>query len=307
MKKLYRSVFLLAFVYFLNIVCSHAQLPFDEIMMPKGEICMAGIFEVGKWDQYWEGDYLRRNANIGTLTRQMVMPMVAFGLSENINIITSVPYISTDPSGGTQVGQSGFQDINVSVKVDWLKRQVGNGRVLFLTNAHFARPVGRYLSDYMPFSIGVGAPELGLRAIGGYKMENGLVFRVAGAYLWRGQTQIERDYYYQNGSVYSSFMNVPNAFNFHAAIGYWALENRLRLEATYMSLNCLNGDDIRAYNRPQPTNKMEVSQIGVWAQYYIKADKGLGALAYFNQVVSGRNVGMAAILGVGLTYQLKIY
>jgi hypothetical protein len=79
------------------------------------------------------------------------------------------------------------------------------------------------------------------------------------------------------------------------------------MEATFMSLNCLTGDDIRSYNRPQPTNKMEVSQVGAWVQYFIKSDRGLGALAYFNQTVSGRNMGKAATFGIGLTYQFKAF
>lgn len=286
---------------------AQAQTPWDEVMMDKGEICAAFMYEHSSWNQYWEGSYLRENANIGTFTRQMGMPMIAMGVAKNINIIASLPYVHTQASGGTQVGQSGIQDLSVSVKVDWLKKQIGPGRLLFLTNAHFASPVGNYLSDYMPFSIGFGAPELGIRGIGGYKMDNGLVFRAGLAYLWRGQTEIERDYYYENGSVYSPFMNVPNAVNLHGAIGYWAFENRLRVEATYMSLNCLSGDDIRAYNRPQPTNKMEVSQVGGWVQYYIKADRGLGALAYFNQTISGRNMGKATTIGLGLTYQFKAF
>lgn len=286
---------------------SIAQTPWDEVMMGKGEICAALIYEHSTWDQYWEGTYLRSNANIGTFTRQTAMPMIAMGLTKKINIIASLPYINTEASGGTQAGQSGIQDLSISAKVDWLQKQVGNGKLLFLTNAHFSTPVGNYLSDYMPFSLGVGAPELGLRGIAGYKMDNGLIFRAAAAYLWRGQTEVERDYYYENGSVYSSFMNVPNALNFHGAIGYWAFDNRLRMEATFMSLNCLTGDDIRSYNRPQPTNKMEVSQVGGWVQYFIKSDQGLGALAYFNQTISGRNMGKATTIGVGLTYQLKVY
>lgn len=307
MKKIYRSVILATILYLSYLPSVKAQLPFDEVMMGKGEICFAGMYEHSSWNTYWEGSYLRENANIGTFTRQMAMPMLAMGLSQKINLIASLPYISTKASGGTQVGQSGIQDLSISVKVDWLQKQLGNGSLLFLTNVHYSNPVGNYLSDYMPFSIGVGAPEVGLRGIGAYKMENGLVFRAALAYLWRGQTEIERDYYYQDGSVYSSLMNVPHALNIHGAIGYWAFDNRLRLEATYTSLNCLSGDDIRSYNRPQPTNKMEVSQVGAWAQYYIKADRGLGALAYVSQTISGRNMGKATTIGVGLTYQFKVY
>lgn len=286
---------------------AYSQTPWDEVMMGKGEICAAFIYEHSSWNQYWEGSFLRENANIGTFTRQMGMPMIAKGITKKVNIITSIPYIGTNASDGTLAGQSGLQDLSISVKVDWIQKQVGKGRLLFLTNTHFSTPIGNYLSDYMPFSIGVGAPELGIRGIGGYKMDNGLVFRASLAYFWRGQSEIERDYYYENGSVYSSFMNVPNAVNFHGAIGYWTLGNRLRMEATFMSLNCLTGDDIRSYNRPQPTNKMEVGQIGGWFQYYIKEDRGLGALVYFNQAVSGRNMGKATTIGVGLTYQFKVY
>lgn len=306
MKKIIRFTAILAVCFALSFTSS-AQTPWDEVMMGRGEICAALIFEHSTWDQYWEGTYLRENANIGTFTRQSAMPMIAMGLTKKINLIASVPYINTKASDGTQAGQSGFQDLSLSVKVDWLQKQLGSGRLLFLTNAHFSTPVGNYLSDYMPFSLGAGAPELGLRGIGGYKMDNGLVFRASLAYLWRGQTEVERDYYYENGSVYSSFMNVPNALNFHGAIGYWAFDNRLRMEATFMSLNCLTGDDIRSYNRPQPTNKMEVSQVGAWVQYFIKSDQGLGALAYFNQTINGRNMGKATTIGLGLTYQLKVY
>jgi len=307
MKKFYGSLLLVTLLYFSQVLQVKAQLPWDEIMMGRGEICAALMYEHSSWNQYWEGSYLRENANIGTFTRQMGMPMIAMGLTKKINIITSLPYVSTKASGGTQVGQSGIQDLSISAKVDWLQKQLGPGRLLFLTNAHFSTPVGNYLSDYMPFSIGFGAPEFGLRGTGAFKMDNGLVFRAAFAYLWRGQSEIERDYYYQDGSVYSSFMNVPDALNIHAAIGYWAFDNRLRLEATYMSLNCLNGDDIRSYNRPQPTNKTEVSQVGAWAQYYINSERGLGALAYINQTISGRNMGKATTIGVGLTYQFKVY
>jgi hypothetical protein len=306
MEKIFRLAALLAVWIGLSLP-SFAQTPWDEVMMGKGEICAALMYEHSSWDHYWEGTYLRQNANIGTFTRQMGMPMIAMGVSKKVNIIASLPYVHTKASGGTQAGQEGIQDLSISAKVDWLQKEVGPGRLLFLTNAHFSTPVGNYLSDYMPFSIGVGAPELGLRGIGGYKMDNGLIFRAALAYIWRGQTEIERNYYYENGSVYSAFMNVPDVVNFHAAIGYWAFDNRLRLEATYQNFNCLTGDDIRAYNRPQPTNKMDFGQVGAWVQYFVKADRGLGALAYFNQTVSGRNVGKATTIGVGLTYQFKVY
>jgi hypothetical protein len=85
------------------------------------------------------------------------------------------------------------------------------------------------------------------------------------------------------------------------------LDYSLRLEAGYMALKCVSGDDIRAYNTPQPTNKMEVEQVGFLAQYYFKkAVKGLGVLAYYTQVIDGRNMGKSTTLGGGATFQFKV-
>ncbi|MDZ7649022.1 MAG: hypothetical protein U5K54_18680 [Cytophagales bacterium] len=51
----------------------------------------------------------------------------------------------------------------------------------------------------------------------------------------------------------------------------------LRLEASYVGLKSTSGDDIRKYNAPQPTNKMEFDQVGFLSQYYFKKHlKGLG-------------------------------
>ncbi|KEO72925.1 hypothetical protein [Anditalea andensis] len=294
-------------VFYLCIKSAYAQMPWDEVKMGKGEVCIAMIYEHGVWNQYWEGNFLRKNDNIGTLTRQAGMVMVAAGLTERINLIAIVPYVATEASGGTQKGQSGLQDLNLSLKAELLKRRVGTGNITLLSNVSYATPMSQYLSDYAPFSIGFGAPELGLRGIAAYKLDNGLIFRSALAYLIRGQAEVERDYYYNNGSIYSQYMDVPNALNFHAAIGYWAMNNQLRLELTYMSLNCLSGDDIRPYNSGQPTNKTEVEQIGSWVQYYINGRKGLGVLAYYNQVIGGRNIGKNATLGIGITYQFQAF
>jgi alpha-acetolactate decarboxylase len=74
-----------------------------------------------------------------------------------------------------------------------------------------------------------------------------------------------------------------------------------------MALKCVSGDDIREYNSPQPTNKMEVEQVGFMAQYYFKkVVKGLGVLGYYSQVIDGRNMGKSTTIGGGVTYQFKV-
>ena len=73
-----------------------------------------------------------------------------------------------------------------------------------------------------------------------------------------------------------------------------------------MRLKSTSGDDIRKYNAPQPTNKVQFDQVGVFVQYYIKPIKGLGVLAYYNQIFDGRNMSKSTTFGGGLTYQFTV-
>jgi hypothetical protein len=134
----------------------------------------------------------------------------------------------------------------------------------------------------------------------------GLYVRATGGHLFRGDTKVERDYYYANGSYYTPWMDVPNAWEYTGAIGWWLLDSSLKLEANYYALQSTSGDDIRKYNAAQPTNKVNFDQVGFSAQYFIQPVKGLGVLAYYSQMLNGRNMGKFTTFGGGLTYQFKI-
>jgi hypothetical protein len=237
------------------------------------------------------------------------MPMVAIGLHDKLNLIIAAPHIKTEskePNGGYLHGVSGFQDISFNLKAQLLESKIGTSELSLFTNVGFSTPLSNYLSDYAPYSIGFGANEFSVRAISRFKLHNGIYVQGAVAYLLRGQTEIERDYYYNNGSYYTNMMDVPDAWNANGAIGIWLLNNALRLEANYVTVRCVSGDDIRRYNAGQPTNKAEFGQVGFAAQYYIKQAKGLGVLGYYSKVISGRNMGQFTTIGGGVTYQFKI-
>lgn len=285
-----------------------AQTPSDAVMMKQFEACFALMYDQGSWDHYWEGSYLRTNGNVGTFSRRMIMPMIAIGLHDRINLIVSAPHIRTESkegSGGYLRGASGMQDLGLSLKGEVFEQAIGTSKVSFLANLGYATPMTNYLSDYLPYSLGFGTTELSLRGIGSFKMHNGL-YAIAGlAHLWRGQTRIERDYYYNNGSYYTDLMDVPNAWNFNVAAGITLFDNSWKLEANYISMKCTSGDDIRKYNAGQPTNKVEAGQVGFMSQYYFKNIKGLGVLAYYSKIISGRNMGQFSNLGLGITYQFR--
>lgn len=285
-----------------------AQTPSDAQMMKKREACIAVIYEHGSFDQYWEGPTLRSNETIATVNRMSVGPMIAVGILDQLNFYVSVPYVkteSTEPNGGQLHGAKGLQDLSIALKYRALNQEIGKGKLSALLATGFAMPVSNYLSDYRPYSIGNGTNELSVRGMLQYKFDMGLYVRGMAGQYFRGQTEVERDYYYNNGSYYTTWMDVPNAFESSAVVGFWFFENSLKVEANYYKLRSTSGDDIRKYNAPQPTNKVIFDQVGATVQYFTTKVKGLGVLAYYNQMLDGRNMGKMTSFGVGATYQFK--
>jgi hypothetical protein len=274
-------------------------------MMPKGEICIALQYDQGTWDRYWEGSTIRVNQNIGTFTKQMGMPMIVGGITDKINVILSLPYVKTAASGGQLTGVQGIQDLGLSVKALLLEKSIGKGKLTGFSNLSFSTPASNYLADYMPFSLGFGANELGIRAIGKYELDKGPYFRASYAYLNRGTAQAERDYYYSNGSFYTATMDVPDAFQSQLTLGSWLFNHKLRVEASLTTIRSASGDDIRTYCMPLPTNKVDFDRVEGFAQYYFKNNGGLGLIATYQQVISGRNMGQFSGYGLGITYQFK--
>lgn len=204
-------------------------------------------------------------------------------------------------------GVQGFQDLNVGIKATAFDKQFTNDRLTVFVVGAYATPLTNYLADYQPYSLGMGTTEVSGRVIAQYETADGLYVRSSLAYLWRGYTEAERDFYFADGvAYYTPWMDVPNAWNHQTAIGMWLLDKSLRVEGTYTTLRCLTGDDIRKQNSPQPTNKVEVDQIGFFAQYYLQSVKGLGVLGYYNLMTDGRNMGKFSTGGLGITYQFQL-
>ena len=100
--------------------------------------------------------------------------------------------------------------------------ELGKGKLAVLASGGYSTPITNYLSDYRPYSIGNGANEWSARGIVQYKFDMGLYIRATGGHLFRGETRVERDYYYANGSYYTEWMDVPmRGSNNGELVGLW--------------------------------------------------------------------------------------
>jgi hypothetical protein len=261
----------------------------DELMMKKKELCIATLLQSDKWDKYWEGSRLRENQNIGVFSKNSITTMIGYGIHDRLNVLIGLPYISTAATQGQSTGVSGFQDISLNVKYK-----------LYSTSSQ------NYLSDYMPFSLGLGTKEFSFRTILHYKLASEFYIRGSTAFLVRTSTNAERDFYYADGPFYTSEMDVPNALQEEISLGIWFFQKSLQVEGSIFNQTSLSGDDIRIQNPPQPTNKMEFTQWGVKARYFPSYVPGCTMFIFYNNVISGRNVGKTHSLGLGLTYQFKL-
>ncbi len=303
-----RYILTLTGLVFLWSISANAQTPADAIFMQQGEACVLLNLDLGRFDQYWEGENLRYNETIAQVRRNTVLPMAAIGIFEKLNFYVGLPHVQTsssEPNGGRFQGAKGFQDLILALKYGVYNKSSEKGEFSVNISGGYSTPATNYLSDYLPYSLGFGADEWNLRAILQYRFTNGLYFRTSGAHLWRGYTEAERDYYYNNGSYYTALMDVPNAWNYQFIAGKWFLNSSLKIEAAYNGLKSTSGDDIRKYNAAQPTNKVEFDQVGISAQYYFPQIKGLGLQTYYNQIINGRNMSKSGNFGFGITYQFN--
>jgi hypothetical protein len=275
-----------------------AQMPHDAIYMNKNLACGALVYGTNHWTDYWENTLKRDNPNIGLLTTQSVTAMMAYGIKRDLNIIAMIPYIKTEASQGNLMGQQGFQDASVFVKV---KSKSYKG-ITAHSVVGFSTPVTNYVPDFMPMSIGLGSSSLIARGILSYSLPKNLYLTSSLTYHARSKVKTDRDSFLGGGKLYNTNqVPVPDAFDAAFRFGYLKKDNQVEIFAEHFS--CTRGDDILRNNMPFLTNDMTMTSVGVYGKYQ---PKSIGVNARVAYVVDGQNVGQSMTLSVGLLYLFKV-
>ncbi len=292
MKKIFNTLII-------SILCqfTFAQMPTDAIYMPKKSLCLAAMYGNTTWSEYWEGELKKNNPNVGKNVTQSVSLMAAYGITNKLNAIVNLPYVTTRNTAGNLMGQKGLQDFSAFIKYKALEIKALSFNVVVGGSV----PTTNYVPDFLPMSIGLQCKTATGRLIAAYNHKSGMYVTASGAYSLRSNITIDRDAYQAYGKVYNTNeVKMPNATD--AAIRFGYMKNGLQVEATLTRFACTSGDNIRRNDMPFPTNNMQATNAGFYAKYQYK---NMGILANITQTLNGLNVGKSLMLMGGVTYQFN--
>jgi hypothetical protein len=277
-----------------------AQSLDDAIFMDRRILCAGLMYTNEQWDRYWEGSLKRENGNIGTLTTQQTSLMAAYGVTNRINVIVSLPYVSTRASQGVLDGQRGAQDLSVGIKFNALSTPLTSAGTLHAIGIiSVSTPVSDYTPDFMPMSIGSRSRRATARGLLSFQAHNGIYVNTGLSFTRRGNVTLDRPAYYTNGQLYlTNEVQMPDLTDATFTLGYQ--RPGLVVPIMLTQQRTLGGGDIRRQDMPFVSNRMDFTRVDGKVQYTLPMAKAVTVHLGASRVLTGRNVGQSTSLLAGL-------
>lgn len=280
---------------------SHAQTLVDGFMRGAGNATVALSYSSESYDEFWKGTTLVREPNLGTIKTQSVSLFASVGIFDYLDVVASLPYISTTASEGYWSSQNGMQDLAVSIKYRPLKHIVEDvGTVSAVLAAGIATPTSNYIPD-APVAIGHYSTMGDLRALLNFHSQMNFFGNVQFGYIRRGDVALDRGY----------STNVPDAAEFITKIGY--AHSDFYVDMWYHNQSARGGTDIGQRSMSErglsfPSNGISFQRVGLNAFMPLTfLDKALGAGIGTAYTFDGRNIGQSLRLSASVVYNLKLW
>lgn len=305
MKQLYKNIkgmFIVLFIINCNL-SAYTQTDIDGIMMEKNGLCIGPMFGYNSWKNYWEGGLKRDNANLGKVSTTQYSIMGNYGISNKLNVLFGLPYITTKASAGQLKGMKGIQDLSLWIKWKAYSKKIGQGRLSLFAIGGYSLPVSDYVADFLPLSIGLQSKNLSLRGMADYQRD-AWFGTISGTYVRRSNIEIDRTSYYTTEMHYTNEVKMPDAASFNVRAGY--RNKGLIAEAVLDNWTTLGGFDITRNNMPFPSNKMNATRIGFNFKYDMPFHPQLSLTGNAFITIAGRNVGQATGFNAGIFYVIDL-
>lgn len=270
-----------------------AQVAVDGFMRGAGKTSASVSFSTESYDEYWQGTTLRSNPNLGTISTRSVGLYIAGGITDYIDLVVSLPYISAKPSAGTWSSQSGLQDLGVAAKVRPIQLEVSGGEFSAIAAGGITMPISDYIPD-APIAIGHYSTNFDSRVVLQYTADFGGFVTLQGGYIHRSNVDLDRGY----------TVAVPDAVDFIGKLGYYT--GPFYVDAWMQRQNAQSGTNLGP-TAPFPTNKQSYTKLGANAYYNIPWVENLGVSVGFGTILDGINVGKATRLSGGISYGLPTW
>jgi hypothetical protein len=285
---------------------ARAQTIDDGVMMGKGELFAGDLYTHDQWDQYWEGGLKRDNGNIGTLTTTSHTVVGVYGVTDRLNVLSNLPYVWTEASQGVLHSMNGVQDLSIAAKYTLLERErspVGALRLIGVFSAAF--PLTDYTPDFLPLSIGSASTRLSWRGTASMQGSDGTFVDASGAYTWRSNVELDRPYYFTDDALHmTNVVNMPPVLDVEVMGGFRG--PRVMAAATVHVQHMASGGDIRRQDAPFVSNRMNALRVGGVVMYPLPKLAPLAVRASYAYTVTGRNVGQADTVSIGLVYRFRL-
>lgn len=283
--KLFNFLFLRCLSLGITLLCtihfSFAQPMVDGFMKGKGHGSLVLSYS---WEQYNQF-YLGTNKTDapppygGQITTQSVSLYGIIGLTDNLDLIANIPYITAKGEGVDTIDQqvNNLQDVSLWLKWRPLQVETDAGNLSFLGAIGFATPLSDYAADAV-LSIGNESTRVDGKLITHYQAGSGFFAELQAGYSLRSN-------------------EVPNATLLAAKLGYAGAG--FYVDAwSETQLSSADAPDIGM--APFNETRVNYTQIGISA--FVPLGSSFGISAGVGKYVSGRNVGLATRVSGGIVY-----
>lgn len=270
-----------------------AQSPVSGFMSGKGKGAVALSYGSESYDNVFLVPLEVKGVPVfNDVQTNSVSLYAAYGISDRIEVVAGLPYISSKGNGNADVldelgydnTRSGLQDVSLFLKYNPLTVEVGEGSLSFQLAAGLKTPLGNYRADeglQSIIAIGNRATSINGLAIAQWQAASGLFVSTQAGYSLRSG-------------------EVPNALLGEIKLGYAG--RGFYVDAWYAGQVSDGGVNIlgEGFNGFFPATDVTFNRAGL--NVYVPVAGGFGVSAGVSKYLSGRNVGESTGVSGGVVY-----
>ncbi len=282
-----------------------AQGIVDGFMRGGGNVTAAISYSYERYSQYFVGNDLAKNplngetpnpsnTGLGTISTQSIALYAACGITNDVDVIVSVPHVKAHASDGYWSDQSTIQDISAAVKWRALSLDAGFARLDAICAAGISLPATNYVID-APVAVGHGATGGEGRILVHATHSSGAFATLNAGYIRRSIVSLDRGF----------DVAVPDAVDLSAKAGF--ASSFLTAGAWINRQNSQGGTNIGP-GVPFPGNRISYTRVGLDA--YVPLTMivdGLGVSVGGAMTLDGSNVGKSTRISGGIVYSRHLF